>query len=79
MVEFYQDGLPPPEPAPADAEDDGRDTEGPDEEVDANVPAGVGGFVAVRKDEEGEGKGVVDERDEDLLAHGWLLMASLLR
>lgn len=63
MVKFEEDGLPPPEPAVANGKDDGGDAEGPGEEVDADVPAGVEGLV---KDERCEGEGVVDEREEDL-------------
>lgn len=64
-MELHEYRLPPPEPAPADGEDDGRDTESPDKEVDPNVPAWMDGFVGVPEDEEAEGEWVVDERYED--------------
>ncbi|KAL8762829.1 MAG: hypothetical protein Q9194_007475, partial [Teloschistes cf. exilis] len=67
-VEFQPHGLPPPEPAPAYRQHDGRDAEGPDDEVGADVPTGVDGFAKtiVAEEEEGEGYGVVEEGDEDL-------------
>lgn len=67
-VELQPHGLPPPEPAPAYRQHDGRDAEGPDDEVSADVPAGVDGFAKtiVAEEEEGEGYGVVEEGDEDL-------------
>ena len=51
--------LPPPEPAVADCENDGRNAQGPDEEVESHMPARVDGLPASTKEEE-EGDGIVD-------------------
>lgn len=57
MVELEHGWLPPPEPSVTNTEDDGGDTEDPGEEVGADFPARVEGFV---EEEEGEGEGVED-------------------
>lgn len=51
--------MPPPKPAIADGEDDGRNAQGPDEEVESYVPARMYRLPEATQEKE-EGDGIVD-------------------
>lgn len=66
IIEFNEDGLPVPEPAIPNGEDDRGDGEAPDEEIHTNIPAGVNGAAFALKESKKEEKRVVEEREKDL-------------
>jgi len=66
VVELDLHGLPEPEPAVADGENEGGEGETPYEEIEGDVPAGVNGFAVAVGDGEKDLEGVVDEGEEEL-------------
>ena len=67
IFEFNEDGLPVPEPAISNRENDRWYSEAPDEEIHANVPARVNGAAVALKESKEEEKRVVEKSEEDLL------------
>jgi len=69
-VEIEPHGLPPPEPPIADGKDDAGDSERPDEEIGAGVPAWVVGPASTVADEQEERDRVVKQCQYDLAKLG---------
>lgn len=67
IFEFDEDGLPVPEPAIPNRENDRRYSEAPDEEVHSNIPTRVNGAAVALKESKEEEKRVVEESEKDLL------------
>lgn len=68
--EFNKNGLPVPEPAITDGEDDSRYSKAPNEEIHSDIPSRVNGAAMALEQSEEEEERVVEEGDEDLKIQG---------
>lgn len=65
-IELNEDGLPVPEPAIANGEEDRWYTEAPNEEINSDIPARVNRPAVALEESEEEKKRVIEEGEEDL-------------
>ena len=65
-LDVNEDGLPIPEPAITDGEDDRRYSKAPDEEIDSDIPSRMDRAAVALEESEEDDERIVEEGEEDL-------------